>query len=591
MVRSMMGFAKLPKSFWGYAIETAVYLLNRVPSKTVAVTPYEMWTNKRPYLTHLKVWGCLAYVKRTQSDKLDAKSDKCLFVGYPKETMGYQFYLAEEQKVFVSKHAVFLEKEFLLQEDSGSKIELEEVQDARTDADQLAQLKLVTHHDEVTAQPSTHTKFIGHVDTPAREIWIFVNEQNDVLLIEDNEPTTYEEVLKSSESEKWLHAMKSEMDSMYENQVWTLVEAPKGIKPIGCKWVFKKKTDMDGNVITYKARLVAKGFRQRQGVDYDKTFSPVAMLKSIRILLAITTHYDYEIWQMDVKTTFLNGNLAEDVYMTQPEGFTSYDGEKVCKLQKSIYGLKQAFRSWNIRFDEVIKEFGFSQNPDEHFKIWLSKQFAMKDLGEATYILGIRIYRDISKRLLGLSQSTYIDKMLKRFSMDQSKRGYLLVIHGITLSKSMCPKTQDERMRMNMIPYASAVAVKNILKYLRRTKDVFLIYGDGDLKVSRYTDASFQSDKDDSKSQSVRIHTEAVRRSVERVPNKRRSSIQQPKQSTLPLEERRKQFGSRSSLLNLVWFLEVIGPYSCIVTTMGLLRRRRNQGLINDPNTYSANII
>ncbi|KAJ8756303.1 hypothetical protein K2173_025115 [Erythroxylum novogranatense] len=123
----------------------------------------------------------------------------------------------------------------------------------------------------------------------------FVNEQNDVLLIEDNEPTTYEEVLKSSESDKWLQAMKSEMDSMYENQVWTLVEAPEGIKPIGYKWVFKKKTDMDGNVITYKARLVAKGFRQRQGVDYDETFSPVAMLKSIRILLAIATHYDYEI--------------------------------------------------------------------------------------------------------------------------------------------------------------------------------------------------------------------------------------------------------------------------------------------------------
>ncbi|KAJ8773530.1 hypothetical protein K2173_005776 [Erythroxylum novogranatense] len=128
----------------------------------------------------------------------------------------------------------------------------------------------------------------------------FVNEQNDVLLIEDNEPTTYEEVLKSSESEKWLHAMKSEMDSMYENQVWTLVEAPEGIKPIGCKWVFKKKTDMDGNVITYKARLVAKGFRQRQGINYDETFSPVAMLKSIRILLAIATHYDYEIWQMEI---------------------------------------------------------------------------------------------------------------------------------------------------------------------------------------------------------------------------------------------------------------------------------------------------
>ena len=105
------------------------------------------------------------------------------------------------------------------------------------------------------------------------------------------------------------------MDSISENKVWTLSDAPEGVKPIGCKWVFKKKTDMEGKVVTYKARLIAKGYRQRQGVDYDETFSPVAMVKSIRILLAIAAHYDYEIWQMDVKTTFVNGNLTEEVYM------------------------------------------------------------------------------------------------------------------------------------------------------------------------------------------------------------------------------------------------------------------------------------
>ena len=105
--------------------------------------------------------------------------------------------------------------------------------------------------------------------------------------------------------------MKSKMDSMYTNQVWTLVDPPKWIKPIGCKWIFKKKTDMESNVITYKARLVAKGYRQRQGIDYDETFSPVAMLKSIRILLAIAAHYDYEIWKIDVKTALHNENLSE----------------------------------------------------------------------------------------------------------------------------------------------------------------------------------------------------------------------------------------------------------------------------------------
>ena len=173
------------------------------------------------------------------------------------------------------------------------------------------------------------------------------------------------------------------------------------------------------------------------------------MLKSIRILLAIAAHFDYEIWQMDVKTAFLNGNLEEDVYMIQPEGFVDpTNAGKICKLQKSIYGLKQASRSWNKRFDEVIKAFGFIQvvgesciykkvsgssvaflilhvddillignNVEllESIKGYLNKSFSMKDLGEAAYILGIKIYRDRSKRLMGLSQSTYLDKVLKNF--------------------------------------------------------------------------------------------------------------------------------------------------------------------------------
>ena len=236
---------------------------------------------------------------------------------------------------------------------------------------------------------------------------------------------------------------------------------------------------------TYKARQVAKGFKQTHGIDYDETFSPVAMLKSIRILIAIVAYHDYEIWQMDVKTAFLNGNLLEDVYMTQPKNFG-----KVCKLQRSIYGLKQASRSWNLCFDESVKGFRFVKNEDEpcvykkisgstivflvlyvddilligndiptlqNVKSWLGKCFSMKDLGKAAYILGIKIYRDRSKRLIGLSQNTYIDKVLKRFSMQDSKRGKLPMSHGITLSKSQCPNTKDERERMSKIPYASAI--------------------------------------------------------------------------------------------------------------------------------------
>ena len=121
--------------------------------------------------------------------------------------------------------------------------------------------------------------------------------------------------------------MKSELDSMYSNQVWDLVKAPKGINPVGCKWVYKRKRRIDGKVETFKARLVAKGYTQKEGIDYEETFSLVAMLKSIKFLLSIAAHYDYEIWQMDVKTAFLNGNLDEEIYMMQPEGFIAKNQE------------------------------------------------------------------------------------------------------------------------------------------------------------------------------------------------------------------------------------------------------------------------
>jgi hypothetical protein len=293
------------------------------------------------------------------------------------------------------------------------------------------------------------------------------------------------------------------------------------------------------------------------------------MLKSIRILLAIPAYFDYEIWQMDVKMTFLNSNLIEDVYMTQPEGFVDpKHAGKICKLKKSIYGLKQISQSWNMQFNEVVKGFGFIKNVEEHcvykkisgsavvflvlyvddillikndipiievVKSSLRKSFSMKDLGEVVYILGIKIYRDRSKRLIGLSQDAYIDKILNRLNMQDSKKGFLSMSHGITLSKKQCPSKPDEQERMRVILYASAIGsimyamlcthpdvsyalsvtsryqsnygdaywtiVKNILKYLRRTQEAFLVFGgEEELVVKGYNDASFQTDIDDSKS-------------------------------------------------------------------------------------------
>ncbi|KAK8652200.1 hypothetical protein V6N13_061222 [Hibiscus sabdariffa] len=516
MVRSMMSHTDLPTSFWGYALETTAFTLNRVPSKSVQKTPHEMWTGRRPNMSFLRVWG------------------------------------------------------FSLEKGNGRNIELKEVQQQQVHEPEVEETPQVVEGNSTDLETQPLRRSTRERHEPERYGFL-VTTHGDVILVDQDESKTYQEAVSSPDSEKWLEAMRSEMDSMSENQVWTLVEPPEGIKPIGCKWVFKKKTDMDGNVQTYKGRLVAKGFRQIHGVDYDETFSPVAMFKSIRIMLAITAFHDYEIWQMDVKTAFLNGKLEEDVYMTQLEGFvTPENAGKVCKLQRSIYGLKQASRSWNLRFNDAIKEFGFIRNEDEpcvykkfsgsivsflilyvddiliigndiptlqSVKTWLSSCFSMEDLGEAAYILGVKIYRDRSRRLLGLSQSTYIDKVLKQFSMEESKRGFLPMRHGISLSKEMCPSTPQERERMSQIPYAPGIgsimyamictrpylsyalsmtsryqanpgeghwtSVNNILKYLRRTKDVFLIYGgEEELRIKGYTDPSFQTDKDDSRSQS-----------------------------------------------------------------------------------------
>ncbi|XP_052874527.1 uncharacterized mitochondrial protein AtMg00820-like [Gossypium arboreum] len=139
-----------------------------------------------------------------------------------------------------------------------------------------------------------HSRSLRERHAPERYGFL-ITMHGDILLIDQDEPRTYQEAVVSPDFEKWLEAMRSEMDSMYESQVWTLVDPPEGVKPIGCKWVFKKKTDMDGNVQTYKGRLVAKGFRQIHGVDYDETFSPIAMFKSSRILLTIVAFHDYEI--------------------------------------------------------------------------------------------------------------------------------------------------------------------------------------------------------------------------------------------------------------------------------------------------------
>ena len=159
----------------------------------------------------------------------------------------------------------------------------------------------------------------------------------------ENDPLTYKEAMASNDSLFWKDAMKSEIESITTHGTWVLTELPVGMKPIGCKWIFKRKMNPDGSIEKYKARLVAKGFKQKEGIDYFDTYSPVSRMTTIRMLIALAASYKLEIHQMDVKTAFLNGVLEEEIYMEQPEGFVvSKHENKVCKLVKSLYRLKQA---------------------------------------------------------------------------------------------------------------------------------------------------------------------------------------------------------------------------------------------------------
>ncbi|GJX26620.1 retrotransposon protein, putative, ty1-copia subclass [Tanacetum coccineum] len=471
MVRSMMNLTTLPLSFWDYALEFATRILNMVPTKKVDKTPYELWI--------------------------------------PKETICYYFYFPPKNKIVVARYAVFLEKNLISQEFSGRAVELEEIQDEDTSpSENTSEIPMEVEGFEPPQEEVVPVRRFARTHRAPNRLCLNVKVE-DHSLGDLNEPANYKAIILDPESNKWLGAMNAEMQSMKDNQVWCLVKLPPNGKTVGINWRFKKKTDMYGIVHTYKDRLIAKGFTQTYGIDYEETFSPVADIKAIRILIAIAAFYEYKIWQMDAKNSFLNGYLDENIYMVQPEGFVDpKHPRKICKFQRSIYGLKQASRMRNKRFDEEIKKFGFARNLDEpcayqkgsrsnltllilyvddiiimgnhipslqSVKSYFRKCFAMKDLGEATFILGIKIYRDRSKRLIRLSQSAYMDKILKKYRMDNSKHGEL---HWI--------------------------AVKTILKYLRNSKDMFLVYGgnpEAELLVDCYCDTGFETDRDDIKSQ------------------------------------------------------------------------------------------
>ena len=239
----------------------------------------------------------------------------------------------------------------------------------------------------------------------------------------DDDPLTYKEAISSPDAPFWKEAINNELESILSNHTWELVDLPPGAKPIGCKWIFKRKLKPDGSLDKFKARLVAKGYTQKKDFDYFDTFAPVTRIASIRVLFALASIHKLVIHQMDVKTAFLNGELEEEIYMDHEGCLTTGNEHKVCKLVKSVYGLKQAPKQWHDKFDSVLVSYSYQINEvdkciytkfkdnvgviiclyiddmlifDTNLEIvndtksFLSSNFDMKDMGEVDVILELK---------------------------------------------------------------------------------------------------------------------------------------------------------------------------------------------------------
>ena len=386
-------------------------------------------------------------------------------------------------------------------------------------------------------------------------------------------PSSFQEAVESAERKAWSGAMDEEMHSLVQNKTWRLVELPTGRKPVQNRWVFTVKRDRDGRIERYKARLVAKGFTQRKGIDFQETFAPVIRYDSVRILLAVAAHRNMTLTQFDVKTAFLNGEITEEIYMSQPEGYDDGSG-KVCRLLKGLYGLKQSPRAWNEKADHALRELGLVQltadacvykRTTAHSTLFLALYvddglILSETVGEAKELiaaLGKRFTLTLSRgdRYIGLeidqcqqgsiviSQTSYIEEVLDRFNMQDSRPVLMPATPGTRLSSDQCPQTEAEKDAMADVPFKQLIgalmfavmvtrldiafavhklaqffsnpgqqhwqAAKRVLRYLRGTCDMSIRYKatDGPLRRKAYSDSDQNGDDDSLRSTSGVILT------------------------------------------------------------------------------------
>nr|GEX87099.1 ribonuclease H-like domain, reverse transcriptase, RNA-dependent DNA polymerase [Tanacetum cinerariifolium] len=437
----------MPQNFWAEAVRHAIYILNSVPTKALEdITPYEAIKRRKPNLVNLRVFGCIAYanVPSQHLTKLDDRSTRMVYLENEQGSKAYRLFDPTTHMLCVSRDVKFKENETWDWKGYMS----EHINDEPEWTDFTIENLEVTneHHQEIQ---------------PIEEDNEFPNNDDNYASPTKDSPshsqTPHTPSTRSSEVNSQVTPnistqshYQTELDFINRNNTWELTTLPKGHKAIGLKWVFKTKKDANGNIIKHKARLVSKGYIQEHVIDFKEVFAPVARMETIRLLLAIAANNKWEVHLLDVKSAFLHGDLKEEVYITQPEGFIKgQDKGKVYRLIKALYRLRQVPRAWNIKLDNTLKSLDFKKCALEQaiytktskdstlligvyvddliitgtpkkeidkFKAQIEEKFKMSDLGLLAYYLGIEVTQtngDISIRHM----KDMVDKNLIRINI------------------------------------------------------------------------------------------------------------------------------------------------------------------------------
>ncbi|RVX07439.1 Retrovirus-related Pol polyprotein from transposon RE2 [Vitis vinifera] len=486
------------------------------------------------YFLPPRVFGCTCFVHilTPGQDKLSVKAMKCLFMGYSRLQKGYHCYSLETHRYFISADVTFFEDSPFFSTTSES-----------LPVSEVLPIPIVSPPDDMPPRPLQvyHRRPcvvapLPFAEAPADSLPIPSASPAPALLLLMTYPLLFRKVLallvililftifsviidylhpilllfsaissvslsKSTHEALshpgWRQAMVDEMAALHSNGTWDLVVLPSGKSTVGYRWVYAVKVGPDGQVDRLKARLVAKGYTQVYGSDYGDTFSPVAKIASVRLLLSMAAMCSWPLYQLDIKNVFLHGDLAEEVYMEQPPGFVA-QGEfgLVCRLRRSPYGLKQSPRAWFGRFSSVVQEFGMLCSSDQDgiqkLKQHLFTHFQTKDLGKLKYFLGIEIAQSSSGVVL--SQRKYALDILE----ETGKLNYLTITRP---DISFLVSVVSQFLQSPCDSYWDAII--RILRYIKSTPGQGVLYENrGHTQVVGYTDADWADSPTDRRSTS-----------------------------------------------------------------------------------------